>query len=845
MLSCYLASSSSDSAQLFLDFNGVRFTDQKLVIGFVNDQTFTINPSSGPVKGGTAITIIPQYALSSNFLRFCVLNNQLISISNVHSEFQCVSRFSFYTGITNLKICNQRNSCWQYPYEFLPETEVLGVNPSFGILKQSSLVTIWGRHLDVKGIKIYVNSQNFSKCSLTIMTSSKLLCLIPPRPAIVGTKISIFSADMVELYSFNFKYEHPSRLERVFPTVFQSAKSSVVTVHGDHFKNSKDLQCIFGFDQTNRAFFISSTRLTCLVQPKIQGCTSLRIQNFFFDTNMDVKQICFGLELKIVEAQPTRGCLTGGTIVKVLLSNSLVDSSGIFCHFGSMISQASLLIGSLVQCIAPSLIQESEVDLKLSKHLIYLDGHVKFEYIRTPRIFELIPSWSTSSGGSIVQVTGSHFTKNDLEITLGNVLLSSEDAFFLTSTSIKILVPRSNGTLGKTFFQIHTRLCNGSQEIKNFLYVPEFHLNWMIPSISDGHGHMVTVVGQNFDMNVDYWCKFGVSLPTLSRILSSTALICHFPRMPENTFVRMELGPASQFVSRKHLWIKVTASELSVDIFPSFGPTKGGTLIHLVFPKRKFSLNSIHGTCDFEEHVSPIRLINNKPVCASPPGMITTQKRVTVLLSKFNIRLKPTNPFLYYNDPEIISIYPSVLSNKKSQILSIHGTGFRQGGIVCGFGKGLSIAPGRWQSSSVVLCFTIPSNHTKTSTLEISLNGGYDFSDSGAEILYEDGVALTGVTPARVISDEPNQVVTIAGYHFKPGGRHICHFGRSAETRAVYLTSSSLVCSVPRSKPGTVLLTITQEGLKSDAGIWFVYEQYQLALLSPSIGSSLGGTEVT
>ncbi|EKX41894.1 hypothetical protein GUITHDRAFT_112034 [Guillardia theta CCMP2712] len=310
--------------------------------------------------------------------------------------------------------------------------------------------------------------------------------------------------------------------------------------------------------------------------------------------------------------------------------------------------------------------------------------------------------------------------------------------------------------------------------------------------------------------------------------------------------VRVQIGPACQFVTTSHLWISVNIPELLIDIFPTLGPMKGGTLIHLVLPEPKVSIDFSKGICSFGNHSTSIAIIKNMPVCGSTPDVLTPQRKTLVAaLSNSRMRLRAKTGFLFYEDPNIYSIYPSIVKSHGGQIVSVYGTGFRQGGISCGFGSGFSIAAGRWQSSSLVLCFTIPSNQTTTRSLEISLNGGYDFTDSGAEILYEDGAVLTGVSPSRAMSDTPNQVVTISGDSFKQGCRHVCHFGTSAETRAVYLTSSSLVCSVPRSKPSTVLLTVAQDGLKSEEGVWFVYEHYHSADLSPSTGSSLGGTEVT
>ena len=61
--------------------------------------------------------------------------------------------------------------------------------------------------------------------------------------------------------------------------------------------------------------------------------------------------------------------------------------------------------------------------------------------------------------------------------------------------------------------------------------------------------------------------------------------------------------------------------------------------------------------------------------------------------------------------------------------------------------------------------------------VELSMNGGADYSDLGREFTYEVGATMAGVTPSRGETGADGQVVTVTGRHFQASGQLRCRFG--------------------------------------------------------------------
>ena len=93
----------------------------------------------------------------------------------------------------------------------------------------------------------------------------------------------------------------------------------------------------------------------------------------------------------------------------------------------------------------------------------------------------------------------------------------------------------------------------------------------------------------------------------------------------------------------------------------------------------------------------------------------------------------------YYAMPTISGVFPGVGLVRGGSVVSVRGTGFiTEEGLACRFG-GLVVsgAGARLETSTVVACIAPKPREEGAVAVEISLNGGVDYTSSGKQFVYQ------------------------------------------------------------------------------------------------------------
>jgi len=96
--------------------------------------------------------------------------------------------------------------------------------------------------------------------------------------------------------------------------------------------------------------------------------------------------------------------------------------------------------------------------------------------------------------------------------------------------------------------------------------------------------------------------------------------------------------------------------------------------------------------------------------------------------------------------------------------------------------------------------------------VEVSVNGGADYTSDGKQYMYEAGALVSEVRPSRGISGMAGQVVTVVGAHFVHSGDLSCLFGVDGNVQALYVSSSVVSCIVPARSDGVVSVSVSNNG---------------------------------
>ena len=121
----------------------------------------------------------------------------------------------------------------------------------------------------------------------------------------------------------------------------------------------------------------------------------------------------------------------------------------------------------------------------------------------------------------------------------------------------------------------------------------------------------------------------------------------------------------------------------------------------------------------------------------------------------------------YYSEPVVKRMYPSRGTVDGGTIVRVYGSGFSEAGLMCRFGDTVMGEDAAFFASSAEVSCVSPAGTAGSITVEVSMNGGADFTADGREYLLEAGAKVASVTPSHGIAGEAGQVVTVVGENFE------------------------------------------------------------------------------
>ena len=151
-------------------------------------------------------------------------------------------------------------------------------------------------------------------------------------------------------------------------------------------------------------------------------------------------------------------------------------------------------------------------------------------------------------------------------------------------------------------------------------------------------------------------------------------------------------------------------------------------------------------------------------------------------------------------------------------MISVVGSDFLDP-VICRFGTTPSaLRLSQMMSSTLVSCVAPAASSSGLVSVELSFNGGADFTSSGHRFMYEEPAVVEKLVPSAVRSGEAGQVVTVIGRHFAHSSELSCLFGRDSLVAVLQrVSSTAVVCAVPGQLVGTVTVRVSNNGVDTGA----------------------------
>ena len=554
------------------------------------------------------------------------------------------------------------------------------------------------------------------------------------------------------------------------------------------------------------------------------------------------------------------------------------------CHFGDAKIPALAISDGAVECIAPQQ-EEGSVYLEVSRSGGDItDDRQTFTYYRQPVLESLQPSYGYTQGNQAVRIRGFGFGYSWSETTLcrfGNRTpsvarwVSSREIICDSPTIDPIVDPSRQATV---------RVAMNGLDFATDAHSPVFTYREhptavsIHPSIvsADG-GTAVTIEGKNIENALR--CRFGSlgePVPVLSAtrneaICKAPAILLTSPYIGQSVQVYLEFGGIDfQSLSGLHVHYEPHLSQdelfrislndshstpLVQSIEPNQVGSNGGSSIRVL---GDHFVNSRGLTCVFDSVLVPARYISPQELrCHTPriaPGTVTVHVvngGPGELMSKMGAKLG------VFADVSLTSIEPKFGPLRGGTLVSIVGTFHPKCEVMmCRFGSSVvqsSVihtigAVGDGASTVTCISPSLASRSPEIVKVEVSCNGGADFSESFATFSYTTPAQVTALVPSHGGVRGGTRVL-VEGDHFMNSSELACMFGADSLVLATFVSRNQLICVSPpwtSISPASVNLEVTLNGQDFSQSLQkFEYRPAPVIdSIWPNGGPTIGSTEV-
>ena len=342
-----------------------------------------VTPSSGPLTGGTVITVSGSNLNDSGKFLYCVIDHNWSPAFAVSgSNLQCIVPPSIFSGTVDVQLgtADKELLSGSGLFEYIEDPIIFTVIPGIGapgdlvqirgvgFLRWSNLVCFFG------------GAGAFS----VILSDSVLSCAVPRTidgPVLITLQVNAqeFTRSAVE-----FLVRSHTALLSIFPVLGPAFRGMTrVTIKGSNFPSSVDVVCAFG-TATTSALVLSSDTVICQAPPHALGVVDVSVMSdsVFLSQTLQYKYVP---DPSVQRIQPTSGSILGGFNVFVRATN-LLNVSSLACAFGNMPSRAVFLSNKTLVCIAPAIsaadaLNYSSVALEITINGVdYTNDQVQFVY---------------------------------------------------------------------------------------------------------------------------------------------------------------------------------------------------------------------------------------------------------------------------------------------------------------------------------------------------------------------------------------------------------------------------------------------------------------------------------
>ena len=643
-----------------------------------------VRPTAGPTVGGTYVTLT-GLLVDRSFT--CGFGAAVVS-GQVDRSGKTVCQAPAADSIGTVQVAvKQAGDEATFGYEYYEHPNIARVWPSRGDVGGGTVVNVQADGLRNGGVQCRFGAAGVVQGESIQYISSTLLACIAPAMDVKG-KVQVDlslngGADYVKTGA-EFMYDVAVELEELRPSrglAGIAEGGQAVTITGQNFVHSEDLQCRFGLEGVVAAHFTSSSQIVCLAPERGEGVVRVSVSSNGVDFVSGALNFEYAHAGRVVSISPKKGPTSGATRVTVQGDKGhALGGSELTCVFGS-VETGAIVEGDAIVCVSPRAAGVGAVQFLLRDKLSgkQLTGAASFEYYEGVSLTSLLPSSGSVTGGGIVTVIGAGLSADGLVCRFGENKVHDKVVHWLSSSSAACVAPPYADALGG-MVEVDVSI-NGGADFTSagvaFAYLAQATVTKLLPTaaVAGASGQLVTVVGQHFATD-RLMCGFGKSELTQARVVSSTSLVCSVPSHSAATVALTIQSDGQEQGVGVHF--EYEAAPVISHMSPSKGLVSGGTSVTVFGSKLPTEAGNVV-VCSFGGAEAKASVVNSTALECTAPG--NAQAGVVAFGVK---RSREANliggvlQYEYYSAPIGEYIWPVKGTLAGGMLVSVHGRGLQQ-----------------------------------------------------------------------------------------------------------------------------------------------------------------------
>jgi len=786
----------------------------------------SIFPEGGPTDGGTNVVLnvggdINNY--SNNWT--CVFgdgsnnnetdNDEVQQAYTVNAQWMspneilCIS--PEWSSVANVSLSLEMDGMlmaksFPLQYHYYQKPIIESIFPTFGSILGSTTITLHGSSfVDLPGLTCHVGDVSVPTLW---MNEEEVTCITPPGIVAASHIISLSLNNGIDTSKspVMFRYTAPPLVESIWPTKGSVMGGSILTLDGQHFENTTELQCIFRQYRnhtvlTTDAEYISSTQLSC-TSPAVEKPTFVSVHATINGVDDTVSAVSFEfIEDAIVSSiRPGSGPVNGGTVV-TLIGSGIVNGDTLRCRFsneeGDQVVHGDWISETEISCITPA--SESEgttnVTLSLNGFDYYTSSAVNFLYYDHPVISSIYPTFGASHGGTSVNVYGSGFQH-----------VNNQDSILCRFGDVEVIGSVNNeesvscvSVVGKPgSSHLVSISLNGGADFTpssvEYRYISPAEVYSISPTWSDeAGGTILNVTGSGFENNTDdLACIFQnrqiKPIHVQAEYISSTKLQCPSPQMTAPSELALRVTVNGVDVSSSPVWLEYVPRATVTSMKPTRDLNTGGAQVTLIGDGFMYE-DTI--CCRFgESTIVQAQWLSWAMVrCVAPPSSAVGD----VIVSYSNDCLNFVNVSTSFSFISVSNLEPNFGSKLGGVEVEILGEGFtNEVGWKCQFGR--YSVPAMFVSTFEIHCITPAVDQVGMYQLSLIDPDGSSI-ETGLDFYYHEDLQVISMIPeSSPVNGGTVIIVELSGLQAES---YVCIFGNDLEMPATILHSNTIECTIP------------------------------------------------